>query len=129
MWISFRKTPMFPSGCYYHPTFHLYSLISRRHFFDSVAGHKVVNRPASHFYSASKHAVTALIEGHRYELRGMKSHIRVTVSIVSGVSLCCIPCIQSKTCKVIAGLQHDFLLSAANFMIINIHFYRQLALV
>ena len=35
-----------------------------------------------HFYSATKHAVTALTEGVRRELRAMASKVRVTVSMI-----------------------------------------------
>ncbi|XP_072041946.1 dehydrogenase/reductase SDR family member 11-like [Amphiura filiformis] len=45
---------------------------------NSFLGHKVTSRSASHVYSASKYAVTALTEGVRQELREIKSHIRVT---------------------------------------------------
>lgn len=45
---------------------------------NSTVGHKVINRAASHFYSATKHAVTALTEGLRQELRAENSNIRVT---------------------------------------------------
>ncbi|XP_041359718.1 dehydrogenase/reductase SDR family member 11-like isoform X2 [Gigantopelta aegis] len=42
---------------------------------NSLSGHRVGK---SHFYSATKYAVTALTEGVRWELRGINSHIRVT---------------------------------------------------
>jgi len=45
---------------------------------DSVAGRRVPVKEAS-FYSATKHAVTALTEGLRMELVQAKSHIRVSV--------------------------------------------------
>ncbi|XP_048762545.2 dehydrogenase/reductase SDR family member 11-like [Ostrea edulis] len=45
---------------------------------NSMSGHRVVSIPEGHFYSATKHAVSGLLEGIRNELREMKSHIRVT---------------------------------------------------
>ncbi|GAB1610679.1 dehydrogenase/reductase SDR family member 11-like isoform X1 [Argonauta hians] len=45
---------------------------------NSMSGHRIVNSPATHFYSATKFAVTALVAGLRNELRRMKSDIRVT---------------------------------------------------
>ena len=45
----------------------------------SISGHKVVPVDA-HFYAASKHALTALTEGLRIELRQMNSHIRISVN-------------------------------------------------
>ncbi|XP_050403644.1 dehydrogenase/reductase SDR family member 11 [Patella vulgata] len=42
---------------------------------NSLSGHRVGR---SHFYSATKYAVTSLTDGIRWELRGIKSHIRVT---------------------------------------------------
>ena len=36
----------------------------------------------NHFYSASKFAVSALVEGVRNELREMGSHIRISVSVM-----------------------------------------------
>ena len=50
---------------------------------DSVIGHKVPSRKAVHFYSATKFAVTAIVEGIRQELREIKSNCRVTVSFTS----------------------------------------------
>ena len=48
-----------------------------------MSGHRLVKPSASNvlFYSATKHAVTALTEGIRIELRAMKSNVRVTVSL------------------------------------------------
>ncbi|XP_042859667.1 dehydrogenase/reductase SDR family member 11-like [Penaeus japonicus] len=43
----------------------------------SMSGHRVTPNPAVHFYTATKYAVTALLEGLRLELRDAKSHIRV----------------------------------------------------
>ncbi|XP_029963496.1 dehydrogenase/reductase SDR family member 11-like [Salarias fasciatus] len=45
---------------------------------NSVCGHRVVAFPDLNFYTATKHAVTALTEGLRQELRLAKSHIRAT---------------------------------------------------
>ncbi|KAK6169166.1 hypothetical protein SNE40_020267 [Patella caerulea] len=47
-------------------------------FINSMSGHRVVPSTPTHFYSASKFAVTALLESTRQELRELKSHIRVT---------------------------------------------------
>ncbi|KAK7086550.1 Dehydrogenase/reductase SDR member 11 [Halocaridina rubra] len=45
---------------------------------NSMSGHRVTTTPGTHFYTATKHAVTGLTEGLRQELRAMKSHIRVS---------------------------------------------------
>ncbi|XP_064618799.1 dehydrogenase/reductase SDR family member 11-like [Lineus longissimus] len=45
---------------------------------NSMSGHRVTPMADTHFYSATKYAVTALTEGLRQELRAMKSNIRVT---------------------------------------------------
>ncbi len=45
-----------------------------------------------HFYSATKHAVTALTEGVRRELRAMDSKVRVTVSVICWYCSLHIPC-------------------------------------
>ncbi|XP_043910499.1 dehydrogenase/reductase SDR family member 11 isoform X2 [Protopterus annectens] len=45
---------------------------------NSMSGHRVLASSISHFYSATKFAVTALTEGLRQELREAKSLIRVT---------------------------------------------------
>ena len=47
-----------------------------------MSGHRVVQSPNTHFYCATKFAVTALTEGIRQELRERKSNTRVTVSSV-----------------------------------------------
>ena len=47
-----------------------------------MSGHRVVQSANTHFYCATKFAVTALTEGIRQELRERKSNIRVTVSSV-----------------------------------------------
>ena len=47
----------------------------------SMSGHRVVQKADTHFYSATKFAVTALTEGVRQELREMESNCRVTVCI------------------------------------------------
>nr|UFX77190.1 farnesol dehydrogenase [Penaeus monodon] len=43
----------------------------------SMSGHRVTATPGVHFYTATKYAVTALLEGLRMELRAANSHIRV----------------------------------------------------
>ena len=43
---------------------------------NSMSGHRVVPSVNTHFYTATKHAVTALTEGTRQELRRMKSKVR-----------------------------------------------------
>ncbi|XP_076072327.1 dehydrogenase/reductase SDR family member 11-like isoform X1 [Mytilus galloprovincialis] len=45
---------------------------------NSISGHLVITYAIGHFYSATKHAVTALGEGIRHELREMKSQIKIT---------------------------------------------------
>ncbi|KAF5903155.1 dehydrogenase/reductase SDR family member 11, partial [Clarias magur] len=45
---------------------------------NSMSGHRVVQGGDTHFYSATKYAVTALTEGLRQELREAKTHIRAT---------------------------------------------------
>ncbi|XP_048762541.2 dehydrogenase/reductase SDR family member 11-like isoform X2 [Ostrea edulis] len=45
---------------------------------NSMSGHRVIPNTNGHFYSATKYAVSGLLEGIRNELREMKSHIRVT---------------------------------------------------
>jgi len=44
---------------------------------NSVSGHRV-SPPTAHFYSASKHALTALTEGLKIELQNISSAIRIT---------------------------------------------------
>ena len=53
----------------------------------SMAGHRTLNNKMNSFYGATKYAVRALTEGVRTELRGLKSHIRVTVSTAADTSL------------------------------------------
>ncbi|XP_046580655.1 dehydrogenase/reductase SDR family member 11-like isoform X1 [Haliotis rubra] len=45
---------------------------------NSMSGHRVIGNSAFHFYSATKFAVTGIVEGLRQELRELKSGIRVT---------------------------------------------------
>ncbi|XP_029650032.1 dehydrogenase/reductase SDR family member 11-like [Octopus sinensis] len=45
---------------------------------NSMSGHRVVDLPDLHFYSATKFAVTSLARGLRNELRRLESDIRVT---------------------------------------------------
>lgn len=49
----------------------------------SMSGHRVLNTGANsdtHFYSATKFAITGITEGIRQELRAMNSGIKITVS-------------------------------------------------
>lgn len=50
----------------------------------SMSGHRVLPSADTHFYSATKFAVTALTEGLRQELREANTHIRVTVRFHPG---------------------------------------------
>ncbi|XP_006801675.2 dehydrogenase/reductase SDR family member 11-like [Neolamprologus brichardi] len=45
---------------------------------NSMSGHRVLPSASTHFYTATKFAVTALTEGLRQELRAEKTHIRAT---------------------------------------------------
>ncbi|XP_066219302.1 dehydrogenase/reductase SDR family member 11 isoform X3 [Saccopteryx leptura] len=45
---------------------------------NSMSGHRVLPQSVTHFYSATKYAVTALTEGLRLELREAQTHIRAT---------------------------------------------------
>ena len=45
---------------------------------NSICGHYTRNDPFLHFYTATKYAVTAIIEGVRNELRNRKSGIKIT---------------------------------------------------
>ena len=60
--------------------------------FLSMTGHRVPTlKPRGSnvfFYSATKHAVTALTEGVRRELRAMDSKVRVTVSMICRYYAC-----------------------------------------
>lgn len=47
---------------------------------NSIVGHKVLNFPHMNMYSASKHAVTAITETMRNELRELGSKVKVSVS-------------------------------------------------
>jgi NADP-dependent 3-hydroxy acid dehydrogenase YdfG len=47
-------------------------------FINSLIGHHVFNTNFLHFYTATKFALTAIVEGVRQELREMKSQCRVT---------------------------------------------------
>ena len=56
-----------------------------------MSGHRVLTLSSTHFYTATKHAVTAITEGVRQELREMKSGIKVTVStyfLLGSVNIC-----------------------------------------
>lgn len=48
-------------------------------FIFSLSGHRVVPNAAGHFYSVTKCAVSAILEGIRNELHMLNSHIRVSV--------------------------------------------------
>ena len=50
-------------------------------YLGSVLGHIVYPTGFVHFYAGTKHAVKALAEGLRQELRAIKSPIRVSVSV------------------------------------------------
>ena len=52
-----------------------------------MSGHRITNDKDSHFYTATKFAVTALTEGTRNELAKMKSKIRITVRILCPTKL------------------------------------------
>lgn len=45
---------------------------------NSMSGHRVIPNAAGHFYSATKFAVSGILEGIRNELQELNSHIRVT---------------------------------------------------
>ena len=60
--------------CYYYCYYYFYCFCC---CFYSMSGHRVTNY--SHFYCATKYAVTALVEGIRQELREMKTNTRITV--------------------------------------------------
>ncbi len=47
-----------------------------------MSGHRIPITPTTHFYCATKYAVRAITEGHRQELRELKSNIRVAVLII-----------------------------------------------
>jgi len=44
---------------------------------NSMSGHRVTKSSGTHFYAATKHAVTGLTEGYRHELRAIGSKIRI----------------------------------------------------
>ena len=44
----------------------------------SMSGHRVPPNPSTRFYSATKFAVTGLLEGWRQEVRDLGSNIRVS---------------------------------------------------
>lgn len=51
---------------------------------NSLSGHRVVPNAAGHFYSVTKCAVSAILEGIRNELHMLNSHIRVS-SVSPGI--------------------------------------------
>ena len=46
---------------------------------NSTYGHTAAGAPEANVYATTKHAVRAIVEGHRMELKQLKSNIRVTV--------------------------------------------------
>lgn len=44
----------------------------------SISGHRVPPNPSTRFYAAAKHAVRALVEGWRQEMRDANSNIRIS---------------------------------------------------
>ena len=50
--------------------------------FLSTSGHRIAANHNTHFYGATKHALKAITEGLRREMRSLKSHIRVSVCII-----------------------------------------------
>ncbi|XP_013399400.1 dehydrogenase/reductase SDR family member 11 [Lingula anatina] len=44
----------------------------------SMSGHRVIPSAAIHFYSATKYAVTGILEGLRNEVRALKTNIRIS---------------------------------------------------
>ncbi|CAI9739799.1 Hypothetical predicted protein [Octopus vulgaris] len=47
-------------------------------YINSLSGHRVIDLPEVHFFSATKFAITSLVTGLRNELRRLKSDIKVT---------------------------------------------------
>ncbi len=45
---------------------------------NSMAGHRVVSTSGLHFYSATKFAVSSLLEGFRQEIQALGTNIRIT---------------------------------------------------
>ena len=57
--------------------------VATRQSFHSTLAHKMHPYGPLHFYAATKHAVTAVTESLREELKDATARIRVTVSIAS----------------------------------------------
>ena len=53
--------------------------------FTSLSGHRVPIGAGNHFYSATKFAVRSLTEGHRQELKELKTNIRVAVRLLAQI--------------------------------------------
>ena len=51
----------------------------------SLSGHRVPIGAGNHFYSATKFAVRSLTEGHRQELKELKTNIRVAVRLLAQI--------------------------------------------
>jgi NAD(P)-dependent dehydrogenase (short-subunit alcohol dehydrogenase family) len=63
-----------------------YTKLFKNHFhlfFRSLSGHRVPIGPGNHFYSATKFCVRSLTEGHRQELKELRTNIRVAVNSAS----------------------------------------------
>ncbi|XP_065892560.1 dehydrogenase/reductase SDR family member 11-like isoform X2 [Dysidea avara] len=63
---------------------------------NSIAGHGVANVSSLHFYSGTKFAVTALIEGLRKELRDLKSNIKISAVSPGRVATEFLPRLQGR---------------------------------
>ncbi|XP_067950038.1 dehydrogenase/reductase SDR family member 11-like [Watersipora subatra] len=50
---------------------------------NSLSGHKVINNPAIHVYSATKFALTAITQGTRFELQAEQPSVNCRVSQIS----------------------------------------------
>ena len=79
----------------------------------STAGYEVGDWEGMNFYTATKHAVTALTEGLRVELRKIKSNIKITVRERVYLFISCIIdnyvhiCRQYHLVKLLQSSDHD----------------------